>query len=133
MDVDMRHDLRGTRAVVLQQVEAVTRQLLKQSGRYALHGLAHCVKRCGRQVGEVCGMVFADHQGVSLFKGGDIQKSKCVLVFVDRVGRHLSGNDFTENAVGVCHGHSPYDGGQWWAQQGSNLRPKDYESSALTD
>ena len=26
-----------------------------------------------------------------------------------------------------------YWGFRWWAQQGSNLRPKDYESSALTD
>ena len=28
---------------------------------------------------------------------------------------------------------SPKKGEGWWAQQDSNLRPKDYESSALTD
>ncbi len=34
-----------------------------------------------------------------------------------------------QGLAGACQ-TSPLN---WWAQQGSNLRPKDYESSALTD
>ena len=61
--------------------------------------------------------------------------------FAQKLGRHdeesRTGSDLTTAMVAIrgCTACAPYMYGNplWWAHQDSNLEPKHYECSALTD
>ena len=99
VEVDMGDGLRGARAVILKQIEAIAGQAFHQVGGEALDDRDGMFQELLGKFREDVDMLFRDDEKVSLLKGADIEEGDHMIIFVDFCCRDGSLNYFTKDTV----------------------------------
>jgi hypothetical protein len=99
MEVYMGDGLRGARAVILKQIEAVAGEAFHQVGGEPLDDRDGVFQELRRELREDVDMLFGDDQKVSLLKRADIEEGDHMIIFIDFRCRDGSLNYFTKDTV----------------------------------
>ena len=107
MHVDVKDALRCRPAVINHQVAAIGVQTggSRRAGDPLTERDNPVQGRC-RCVGEVCGVLFGDHQGVAAGDRPDVEERQIMIVLVDADGRCVTGDDGAEHTGHACHGNA---------------------------